>query len=107
MKYIFIIALLILTITAKSLHKNQDDAFGQCMAKNCRKQAGSCARTKGCLDNITNCSDQFEKEENFDNFDTCLAKIPQSAALMECVFMNCFGEERKSLAAKKILKSMN
>ncbi|CAD8179949.1 unnamed protein product [Paramecium pentaurelia] len=105
MKYILIVALLILIITARSVHKNEDDEMTRCMAKHCKKQAGGCARIQGCAENLKNCANDLEKDEDLEKFDTCLGKVPQSYSLMECILQNCSDIERKSV--EQLFKKKN
>ncbi|CAD8093503.1 unnamed protein product [Paramecium primaurelia] len=107
MKYILIIALLVLTITARQVHKNEDDALTKCMVKHCRKQTIACAKAKGCSDNLQTCANELDQDQDLEKFDTCLSKVPQSSSLMECILNNCAEVERKSFAIESLLKRMN
>ncbi|CAK67998.1 unnamed protein product (macronuclear) [Paramecium tetraurelia] len=107
MKYILIVALLVLTITARSVHMGKEDPLTRCMARKCRPQASACAKTKGCAENIQSCADALQSNEDLDKFDTCLQTVPTSYALMECIFENCADVQRESTVFEQILKKMN
>ncbi|CAD8191980.1 unnamed protein product [Paramecium octaurelia] len=91
MKQILAIAFLILCITAKKHHKQEEptDPMAQCVQDNCMNEAFGCVFDDQCTETLKNCDEQHGDSTSIDKLIECTANNELASAFATCMQTHC------------------
>ncbi|CAD8093555.1 unnamed protein product [Paramecium primaurelia] len=92
MQKILAIALLILCITARKHHKQEEgqtDPMAQCLQDNCMDQAFECVFNEQCTQTMESCNKEHGEDIKLDDFVSCTANDEVASAFAACMRDHC------------------
>ncbi|CAK68022.1 unnamed protein product (macronuclear) [Paramecium tetraurelia] len=99
MKKILAIALLILCITAKKHHKQEEGQeeitpMVQCLQDHCLNEAFGCVFNEECSKTMESCDKEYGEGIKLEQFVSCTANDEAASALAACMQNNCASFEQ-------------